>query len=177
MMKSFPIAFVLLVGIAIAPSYALGQRPIELKSFSHPLSRGGIVKLLGTPPLLDSLFEREGQNIDHKILIFAPVHVKAFRAIARVRLAGDSVDRIEFVLPYREHPNVKPNEPYAEHGFVNASVDDLTALRERITKEFGEPSIMSETFFEYLPSPGVPAMRAQFRDRSVFLLVSVKGVL
>ncbi len=170
------IAMLIIASALSVPTLAVAQRPISLKSFSRPLSRIGLDKLIGTSPL-DSVLEREGQHTDIKILIFAPVQVMSFRAIARVRLAADSVGRVEFILPYREHRNQQPTEPYAEHGFVHATVEDLTTLRDSITKVFGEPSIMSETFFEYLPSPGVPAMRAQFRDNAVFLLVSAKGVL
>ena len=168
---------ILVVGFEYAPSVAVAQNSVSLSIFSHPLSRTGLGKLLGASNFVDSVFVREGKDIDRKFLVFAPVEVMGFRAIARARMAENSIDRVEFVLPYRIHLNVKPTEPYDDQGFVRATIDDFTKLRSNFTKQFGEPSIMSETFFEYLAAPGVPAIRGQFRDHTIVVLVAAGGIL
>ena len=161
---STSIAFCFLTfGLAIPHRCTAG--PVAPSEFLYRLSRAELIKKVSAP--VDTFWERDDHGVDHKTLVFVPVDFVGLPAIAHARLSNDSLGRIDFYVLYHEHKGVKPFMPYDRMGFTKASIDDFVRLRNTLTKLYGEPTIMAETFFEYMPSVDRPYIVANFKEGMV----------
>jgi hypothetical protein len=157
---------------ALLTPYSSDAGPVLPSSFSHRLSRTELTKAMPEAPIVDSFWDRDNRGKDHKVLVFAPVDFVGFPAIAQAHLANDSLDHMDFYVIYHEHKGVKPFMPYGKMNFAKATLDDFVRLRNAMSKIYGDPSVMAETFFEYMPAKGKPYVVGNYKETAVLLSVT-----
>ena len=162
----------LVIAVLAMPRQGSASPAMAPSSFLHRLGRMELLKIMQEVPAVDSFWDRDNSGKDHKVLVFAPVDFAGFPAIAQARMTNDSLDRIDFYIVYHAHEGVKPALPYGRMGFIRASLDDFTSLRNVLTKTYREPSMMAETFFEYFAAPDRPYIVARYQAGTVEISIT-----
>ncbi len=123
---------------------------VSVKSLMHKMSYQEAVEAFGAKAIVDSSFFRKKGFVEEGKITFAPVYVDGFPAIVQASFSSDSTTRFDLFLPYTPRKNVKPTEPYGQHRFVKATLDDFDRFKAAVTQEIGDPSVGTETTFEYM---------------------------
>ncbi len=128
-----------------------GPKDIPISSLMRRMSLPDFVKFVGPETMLDTVLEPAEKGKFIRIVRFAPVIFEGFLSICEATLSNDTVISINMYLPYRVHRGgIKPEQPYAERRFINATLDDFNKVSDNIAKSLGLPSVYSQTYIDYL---------------------------
>jgi hypothetical protein len=151
--------------------HSVAKDVVTPSTFVHRIDRPALVKALNAP-VIDSMWERDRSGHDSKVLVFAPTDFMGIPSIARAYFTKDSLDRIEFYLPYKAHEGVKPFSPYGTMDFTQATANDLANMESSLTTIYGVPSVLAPDFFEYFADGNRPYVTGTYAAATVVLSIT-----